>query len=46
MNIGIYIDADNVSYKISTDLISYYENSGDIFIKKIFGDWSKLDSKN
>ena len=25
MNIGIYIDADNVSYKISTDLINYYK---------------------
>ena len=46
MNIGIYIDADNVSYKISTDLINYYNSCGNIFIKKIFGDWSKLDSKN
>ena len=45
-NIAIYIDADNVSYKIGKNLLSKVSSLGHINIKKIYGDWSKQELKN
>lgn len=44
--IGLYIDADNVSYKIGKNLLSKVSSQGHINIKKIYGDWSKPELKN
>ena len=44
--IGLYIDADNVSYKIGKKLLSKVSSQGHINIKKIYGDWSKPELKN
>lgn len=44
--IGLYIDADNVSYKIGKKLLSKVSSQGHINIKKIYGDWSKPELKS
>ena len=41
----LYIDADNVSYKILNKLENEI-NFTDLMIKKIYGDWSKTELKN
>ena len=45
----LYIDADNVSYKIMSKLNEYVYKNDDInnfIIKKIYGDWSKPELKS
>lgn len=44
--LGIYIDSDNISYKYAKKLMEDMECRGTFAIKKIFGDWSKTESKN
>ena len=47
MYIGLYIDADNISYKKAESIFEYLNNNyNNINIKKIFGDWSKIDLQN
>ena len=45
-NIGLYIDADNISYKDADQIFRDMKNVGNIAIKKIFGDWSKTELKS
>ena len=44
MNIGVYIDGDNISHKCCSKIFNLVE--GKYIIKKIFNDWSKSESKN
>jgi uncharacterized LabA/DUF88 family protein len=44
MNIGVYIDADNMSHKCCSKILNLVD--GNYTIKKIFSDWSKTESKN
>jgi uncharacterized LabA/DUF88 family protein len=44
--LGIYIDSDNISYKYAKKLMEDMNTRGTFTIKKIFGDWSKSESKN
>ena len=41
----LYIDADNVSYKI-IERLNEKINLNEIIIKKIYGDWSRTELKN
>ena len=41
MKVGIYIDADNISYKDCMEIEQYAQSNGDVIVKKIFGDWTK-----
>ena len=41
----LYIDADNVSYKILNKLEKDIDMT-DLMINKIYGDWSKTELKN
>jgi len=45
-NIGLYIDADNISYKYAEKLFQEIELYGNFFVKKIFADWSKTETKS
>ena len=44
---ALYIDADNVSYNYISDIIENIESTNQtLYIKKIYCDWSKSESKN
>lgn len=44
---ALYIDADNVSYNYISDIIENIESKNQkLYIKKIYCDWSKTESKN
>ena len=45
MNCGIYIDAENVSYKSIDDILKLAENQN-IIIKKVYANWSNESMKN
>lgn len=45
-NIGLYIDADNISHKYAEKLFQEIELYGNFFVKKIFADWSKTETKS
>jgi uncharacterized LabA/DUF88 family protein len=45
-NIGLYIDADNISSKLANDIFEKIDTLGNFSIKKIFADWSKTESKS
>ena len=46
MKVGIYIDADNTSFRICDNLMKKCSNMGDIYVKKIYSDWTKSESNN
>lgn len=46
MNIGIYIDGDNISYNECEQVIDFAYSKGNVLLKKIFGDWTKTEMKN
>lgn len=39
--VGLYIDADNVSFRVVANLMNQVKTLGFINIKKIFGDWTQ-----
>jgi len=41
--IGLYIDADNISHKYFSKLLNKINLLGNVIIKKIYGDWSKIN---
>ena len=44
---ALYIDADNISYQCIPDMINYINSiNKELYIKKIYCDWSKTESKN
>lgn len=44
---ALYIDADNISYNYISDIINHIKSSKQkLYIKKIYCDWSKTESKN
>ena len=44
---ALYIDADNVSYNYISDIIENIKSTNQkLYIKKIYCDWSKSESKN
>ena len=46
MKIAIYIDADNSSFKICNNLMYHCYKYGDVYLKKIYADWTKGESNN
>lgn len=45
-NIGLYIDADNISAKSASQIFEKIDLLGNFSLKKIFADWSKTESKS
>ena len=44
---ALYIDADNISYNYISDIINHIKSFNQkLYIKKIYCDWSKTESKN
>ena len=46
MKVGIYIDADNISYRDYQEIEMFAQNKGDVIVKKVFGDWTQPEMKN
>lgn len=44
-NFALYIDADNVSHKQMSKIVSEFTQDMNFCVKKIFGDWSKTELK-
>ena len=40
--IALFIDADNISAKFGKQIIETLENRGEIFIRRIYGNWEKI----
>ena len=40
--IALFIDADNISSKFGKQIIDTLESRGEIFIRRIYGNWEKL----
>lgn len=46
MNLGVYIDADNISHLECEQIINYGNSIGNVILKKVYGDWTKTEMKN
>ena len=46
MKVGVYIDADNISYRDYQEIEIFAQNKGDVIVKKVFGDWTQPEMKN
>ena len=40
--IALFIDADNISAKFGKQIIGTLENRGELFIRRIYGNWEKI----
>ena len=40
--IALFIDADNISAKYGKQIIAAAESRGEVFIRRIYGNWEKI----
>lgn len=40
--IALFIDADNISSKLGKQILETLENRGEVFIRRIYGNWEKI----